>query len=304
MKKAVIVYHRVDFDGIFSYCLVRKWLEEREDIKEIVALGWTYGDPELDIDSYGADELYMVDISFKADQMKTLKNVSAWIDHHGTALRDAEENGYQGMPGLRRLGTAAVELCWEYFYGNVEAPMLIQILGTYDVWNKERLDWENIVLPVQVGLKARWGMQAQEIYNNFGTILLPDYLEKIIEEGTLIKKYEEQQFKYAVKSYSFPVTVAGRFKGIAILTQNFGSRIFASVLNDYDVYVTANRRIDQATGKAFYAIGLYAEPGRIDFDLGKYVRETYGPKSGGHPGACGISCGEEEFIRLIREGQI
>lgn len=304
-KKILTFFHRVDADGVFSYCILRKWLEQRNDVEEIIPCGWTYGDPMPELDTIDYDELYMVDISFPGEFMKKLYSTQdvIWIDHHGTAISDSEKFGYSQMEGLRRNGTAAVELTWEYFFGKQECPELIQYLGAYDVWDKRRFDWEGLVVPIQIGVKAKWGLNFQEIYQNFDYVLSEECLQSIISEGKLLKDYEESQFRYAVKSYAFPVTVAGKFKGIAMLTQNFGSRIFASVLNDYDVYVTANRKTDE-NGNPYFAIGLYAEPGRIDFDLGKYVKETYGHGAGGHPGACGMQTNKEVFRRLIIEGRI
>ena len=311
-NKALIVFHRVDYDGVFSYCIARSALERNS---EVITLGYTYGDPIPELSFLDYDEIYLVDISFPWEVMKSLsedRRRFVWIDHHGTAVRDSEAHGYANVEGLRVLGTAAVELTWEYFYPDEGKPLMAEILGAYDVWNKNHptWNWSDDIVPIQLAFRSAFGMNNQDIYSNFDpsseTLLSSDgSVRDWIERGRLIKKYEDQQFRGAVRAYGFPVTVAGGYKGIAMLTQNSGSRIFESVLGEYDIYVTVNRKYDSATGGHYYTYGLYQEPGRTNLDLGKYVRETYGQDFGGHPGACGgRSSSVDMFLRLIEGGEI
>ena len=306
-KKVCIVSHRSDYDGLFSYCVARKHLEGRDDIGEIMSCGWTYGDPIPEFDTLDYDELYILDVSFPSKIMKHLYDTCdvIWIDHHITAINDSEKYGYNKMEGIRQIGTAAVELTWNYFFGNTVKPDIIQYLGAYDVWQKTRFSWDSIIVPVQLGLKIKYGLNYQTVWDDFGHLLTnPLDLEELIKTGQLIKRYEEQQFRYAVNSYSFPVTVAGKYKGIAILTQNFGSRIFTSVLNDYDVFITINRKTDQTTGKPYFCLGMYSEPTGPDFDFVNYMRTTYGTNFAGHAKSLGGSFGEDLFRQIVLEGRL
>lgn len=100
-----------------------------------------------------------------------------WIDHHKTAIPEhlMEE---QGMEGIRGIGTAACELTWEYLYGPDDyCYELIQYLSAYDVWNKERFDW-NDVMAIQYAARARVGLNVDnmvhliEASGSQGTILV------------------------------------------------------------------------------------------------------------------------------------
>lgn len=306
MKKALLCYHKVDYDGVFSCCIARKALEER--YQEVEPLGFTYGDPLPDFESLDHDLIVMVDISFPPEVMKGLYQTRdcLWIDHHQTALTQADINGYSQMDGLRRIGTGACELCWEFFFGGTPVPLIIQYLSAYDVWNKTRFPWDWETVPLQMILKTKYGMNVQKIWPDFEKMISPEYdVTELLGIGQQIATYEGNQFRSACKTYSFPVTVNGRYKGVCIMTNSFGSRIFESVADQYDIYVTVNRRTDPVTGQVIFPVGMYCEQGRVDFSLAEYLQVTYGvDRSGGHACACGTSLNEEEFRRLIIDCQI
>lgn len=298
MKKVALVYHKVDYDGLFSCCIARKALLEK--YTDIELIGFTYGDPIPDLT--GHDLVVMVDISLPLETMKWLgsEKECIWIDHHQTALDQATREGYSGMGGLRRIGTGACELCWEYFYGEWKCPKLIQYLSAYDVWNKDKFDWNSEVVPLQLILRTKYGMSLQKIWDAYNTLVSSRFLPDLMEQGKLIAEYEANQFRAACKSYAFPVTVNEGYKGICIMTNSFGSRIFEPVIDQYDIYITVNRKVDPVTGKITFPVGLYCEPGRIPFSLGEYVQQKYGPdRGGGHACACGTSLTPDEFAELV-----
>lgn len=294
-RKIVCVYHRVDFDGVFSALLVNHYRGEHE----IVNIGWNYGDSMPDLGEY--DELYLVDISFPSEVMINLpKDKVVWIDHHRTALNSAKEFGYSDIPGLRREGTAGCELTYEYFTGSQDdMPSVIRLLGRYDVWDKSGYyDWDSEILPFQYGLRQEFGLKLEEILPHFFYLLndescIPD----LIDLGYNILKYQQGKWESQVKNHAFPVTVAGKYKGIAMLTPEGGSMMFRSVMDEYDIYIPFNRRLNDK-GEQIYTLSMYAEAGRIDLALGDYVK-SFGLGGGGHPCACGTEITEEQFINLI-----
>ena len=310
MKDGVIIYHRVDFDGVFSASIAEKWINENPEYSSYELFGYTYGDEIPDAESWaknGYDSVIMVDISFPADYMNKYRELwksgvysdLIWIDHHITAIQDSISHGYSDLPGLRGLDSAACEYSWIYFFGEI-VPDIIQLLSAYDIWNKTRFDWGNCVLPLQYALKAKYGVNQVAIAGDFGKLIWssPEELNSIIESGKLILKYLERTWKSAVKVYSFEITVAGRYKGIAMMSSEFSSNLFQSVMDKYDVYCVVNRR-----DKGKYACSLYIEPGRIEsFNAGEYLKANYG--GGGHRGAAGCVLGQEQFERLINNCEI
>lgn len=309
MKKVIIVYHRVDYDGLFS-AGVAKWALTKEGYwDEIEMLGWTHGDPMPKFDEMEFDAAILVDISFPPNIMKWLKgNVDViWIDHHVTALNLADSNGYNDIDGLRRIGQGACELTWEFFTRGARPPMTIQYLSAYDVWDHSRFNWDIEIVPFQLALKAQYGMNFDKIYENFDNFMTDAFsMDHMLEAGRMINDYEKQQFKAAVKTYSFPVTVAGKYKGICILTNSMGSRIFESVKDDYDIYMTANRKTDETTGSVYFTLGMYMENGRLpEFNCGEYLQSRFGSdKAGGHAGAAGTQLNLADFEKLIMKGEI
>ena len=300
MKKNLIVYHRVDYDGIFS-CGIFKDFYAKKGIEADI-FGWNYGDKPLDIGMIMGrySSVSLVDISFSPKEMIRLRDTGrvTWIDHHITAITDSEVHGYNNLPGIREVGTAACELCWKYLYPNREVPEIIKILSSYDVWNKTRYNWEDTVLPVQYGLKTRYGIRAKDIFEDWNYII--GSWEDILDDGMAVYSYLKDTWKSWVSNYSFEVTVAGKYRGICILSPMFGSSCFNSVLDkDYEVYIVANTR----NGGSTYAASFYKESPNIapNFSCGEYAK-LYG--GGGHDSAAGCELTKEQFERLVFNHEI
>lgn len=306
--RSLIIYHRVDYDGVFSLMVAKYALSHIDDIESVDALGYNYGEniPEIPLDY---DQVIMVDISFPPEVMMELKKRNdenlqqiIWIDHHITAIDDSSKYGYDTLPGLRYNGQAAVENTWDYFYEGEEAPMIIQLLGTYDVWNKSRYDWENLVLPLQFALKAIYNFDLEKIWEELPELFTADIteLEKtIIWPGTLILKYLRGTWKSAVKHYSFPCTVGEKYSGLAMLTTEYSSNAFGEETKNYDVCIVLN--YNPQTG--MFKTSMYVDPERdTDFHAGEYMKLKFG--GGGHRGAAGGQVPMEDFLRLIQDGKI
>jgi oligoribonuclease NrnB/cAMP/cGMP phosphodiesterase (DHH superfamily) len=92
-----------------------------------------YPTPKVDAN----DTIIMVDFCLHPfSKMITIKKKAKlfiWIDHHKSAI---EENNAVDctLLGLRREGTAACELTWEYLMHS-PVPKPVKLLGAYDVHN-------------------------------------------------------------------------------------------------------------------------------------------------------------------------
>lgn len=295
MKKVLIIYHRVDFDGVFSGYITKKALQKNEDCT-IETLGFNYGDdiPD-DIDLY--DTVYMVDISLPAVDMKDLyeKGKLVWIDHHNSQILESERFGYFDCPGIRRNGTAACELCWEYFNNDQEEPKLIQYIGTYDVFRRDRFSWED-VLHIQYGVKSLIGvsLSSAELVENLYT---DEFFSKAKEIGKLILDYQRQTWRYQVKNYSFDVEVQGKYKAIAMLTPMFTSLQFDEMLPEYDMCLCINRK-----GPDLYNMSIYTNDD-CDFDAGNFAKNVL-KTGGGHIHAAGMTLTLKQFEEIISTGKL
>ena len=309
-KKTLIIYHRVDFDGLFSAMLY--YFKLKQDYKDIPIdlLGYNYGDnlPDLNKLSSEYEGLIMLDISFPPEYMINLVNIFTldnltWIDHHITAIRDSINYNYSSIMGVRceDNSKSACELVWEYCFPSelYEKPKIIKYLSAYDVWNKEKYDWNNEILPCQHGLRAYLGsMNIDNLIQNPELFLSDDFLEnQILPGGRMINSYLRMKWKTQVKNSAFDITVAGRLRGIAILSPDFTSAMFESVINKgYQVFCICNPKKDNP---GTFSVSLYSEPdGRLNgFELGEYMKKYY--RGGGHPTAAGGRLNKEEFENLI-----
>lgn len=299
--REIVIYHSADFDGVASSLIVWKFVCNYRNQEDIELFGWNYGDelPSVAAMINQYDKIYMVDISFPAEFMRKLYESGklVWIDHHQTAVSDSELYAYNDCPGLRRIGTAACELTWEFCFPGYQCPDLIQYLGAWDVFNKGRFDWEGIINPIQMSCSEHYGMNPKSWMPDLDAIFSNDQtlLQKLISDGNLIYGYTKKRAESAVRKYAFEVKVAGRLRGICILNTTFGSVQFVSVIKNYDCCVVANRK-----SANLYNFSIYVEPEKeplINFHAGEYMKANYG--GGGHRNAAGGTLNLEQFEKLI-----
>ena len=296
-RKILIVYHRADYDGIFSAIITKKYYESKG--VRVDTVGWNYGDELIDIHS--KLPLYqgfvMVDVCLPTQQMIELKESGrlTWIDHHETAITESKENGFDSVLGKREIGIAACELTWEYFNPAKEIPTLISYAGTYDVWDKNRYNWDEDVVPLQYGLKDEYGLSLKKIETDWDDLL--ENCEWAMNKGSVIYEWIRHISEAWVQNCGFEVQVGEQaLKGIAIITPMTGSLVFESVLQKYDLFLVVQVR-DNASR---ITVSMYTEPNKDlgGFSCGAYLKEKYG--GGGHANAGGCNnIGEETFRRLI-----
>lgn len=309
IRKVLVVYHRVDCDGVSSFMISRRYYESKG--LHVEGLGWNYGEDLPDIEAILKEysTITLVDISFPADIMLKLyeSRKFVWIDHHITAIDDSIAHGYNDSVGIRKVGSAACKLCWEYFNPKTEVPLAVELLSEYDVWDKNgSFDWNEVVYPFQVGIKDQvelnlslwgkiWDELVQDEYNEADDEIVNSMVSDIVEKGSMLIEFDKKRNKVAVRKYGFEVTVDGKYKGICLLSPVFGSTAFESVLDEYDIYIVVNR-----IKKNYYNVSFYKEPDRLpEFSCGKYLMANY--QGGGHDSAAGGVLDIKGFTTLIED---
>jgi len=298
-KKVVIIYHRVDNDGLGSFAVANRFFRtinrHKEDPHEIIPCGWNYGDeiPEVLRELDYKDTLYvMVDVSIKS-VMKALHDNGGnliYIDHHQTAIDwvIAEEMSF---PGIQKseIGTSAIKLAWEYFF-KTPVPRVIELVSKGDTWDKSGNWTETRALAKALMVKFDTDVDYWSV--GFETLIYNEKeLDSFIELGKMLNEVEARTFRRYVKS-GFEVTVAGKYKGIALITPQGGSIQFDSVKDKYELFVVINR-VDEDK----FTISMYKEPGDLpEFHIGKYMEEFYG--GGGHESAAGGRITFKQFEKL------
>lgn len=302
-SKVIIIYHRADYDGLFSGNIARKfYLENGFNVR---MLGYNYGDEIPDFSSIirDYDEICILDVSFNPDIMKSLRDSKKvyWIDHHIGTIRDSEEFKYSDIPGDRtKEKMGAVEVAWNYFYPSLKVPYVIELISAYDVWDHDRFCWDLEVTPLQYSLRAKYSLGIGKLWNDWDLIIDdPDYLDELLRSGKTILQYLKAVWKSWCGNYAFEVMVDNKYTGICMLTAQTGSLQFESILDGdkkYDLQIVVNRK-----GPDLYNVSIYKESDDCnDFDCSEYASKVY--KTGnGHKSAAGFTINLEQFTRLIKD---
>ena len=295
-RKILIVYHRADYDGIFSAIIGKKYYESKG--VRVDTLGWNYGDDLIDVHAKIPvyQGIVMVDICLPTPQMIELRESGklTWIDHHETAIKESVEAGFNGVDGQRTIGISACELTWKYFYPAKPIPTLIDYAGTYDVWNKAKHNWDEDIVPLQYGLKDVYNLSLKKIERDWDELLTD--CDWVMDKGVVIYEWIRHISEAWIQNCGFEVQVGEQaLKGIAIITPMTGSLVFESVLTKYDLFLVIQIR-DNASR---ITVSMYSEPDKDlgGFSCGQYLKEKYG--GGGHATAGGCNNITRETLMTI-----
>lgn len=128
------IYHIADHDGKGSGAVVKSVYPE------IKLLGLNH-DMEIPYDEIERHEMVVVcDFALPVNYMFELSKRKdfTWIDHHASVIEEYEKAlkaGAEPIKGLRRTGTAAIELSWEYYYPGRPVPLGISLLAKHDIFD-------------------------------------------------------------------------------------------------------------------------------------------------------------------------
>jgi len=272
------IYHNTDLDGKCSAAIVK------HRHPEVELIPYNYGE-EIDpaVMKATQEAIFIVDVSLPWELMESLGtyNDLIWIDHHEPKIKEAEERGF-APAGIRRVGSAACELCWEYFYPKTKVPICVTLLGRYDVWDQsDKWTWENQILPFQ------WAMR---LYNWSPDdpawalcVFDPDpeaiFIGGTIKTGMTCLEFQKQQDINYCKATAFE----GRFYDLRAVIINkalTNSQTWESVYNPlrHDLMISFYLNKE---GK--WLISLYSDKENIH--CGEICKQFGG---GGHKGAAGF----------------
>jgi uncharacterized protein len=312
----ICFYHKADLDGVCSAAIVKHFVPECElyGIDYVDEFPWDkiegttcQGDGET-CDAQTPREcegqkriVYMVDFSLNnPTDMKRLHELAelVWIDHHKTAM---EACTTPGICGIRVVGQAACELCWEWFTGSwpvKNLPEPVRLLGRYDVWDRNDSGWATRILPFQYGMRSEAGAYVPDsvLWQVFVLGGLPadgfpaqlregEFVEKTTMRGGAILRFMEQQNAQVAKAGVFPYTLqAGgtEYHALCLNTPLFSSQGFDSVWcpDKYDLMLAF-----AMTAAGSWKVSLYSDKPAIDCGA---IAKHFG--GGGHKGAAGFVC--------------
>jgi len=294
--KQVCLYHRSDLDGHCSAAIVKHFRPDAE------LIGVEYGDEILTSEKLwtklkGAD-VCLVDFSLQPwSEMQRLSEEAdavLWIDHHRSAISLYHKEGVTrptDFVAFLREGTAACELCWEYF-SQIVMPRAVYLLGRYDVWDHTDPD----TLPFQYGMRLNDtdpSRAGQDGVFPWGDVLHiggdeENFLSATLEQGQTIIEYQRQEnaklmkvaFLHEWKEYTWLAVNAGGINSLACKS------VFDPTKHDgFMSFFFGGKK---------WKVSLYSPDQAHDFEF--LAQEMDG---GGHPAACGFMVENLKEIGLI-----
>ncbi|NIV13208.1 MAG: hypothetical protein GWN62_18565, partial [Aliifodinibius sp.] len=207
-----------------------------------------------------------------ADVSKTL----TWIDHHITSFQEYVKHPFPCM-GLRRIGTAACELTWNYYFPDKPVPHGLKLIASWDVHD---LEYSDDIVPLQYGARA-----IKDLYDPTnalwakGIFDYPAFVNKIIKEGKIILGYVEAEHAKIMKLYSFEGNFLGH-RAIMVNRGSMNSKAFESVYDpkNHDIMLAFAR-----TPYGDWSVSIYTD--KDDIDVSQIAKEQGG---GGHKQAAGF----------------
>jgi len=256
-----VLYHKSDLDG---WCCA-KILKDRYSDAECI--GVNYGDPLPFLPLGG--KVFVVDFSFPTDMMNILcgDHELFWIDHHKTSIERAHKEKFLASGGqLLEVGKAGCELLWEYLYKEVPMPLVVKLIGRYDVWDHS----DPRVLPFQ------WGMRNR--VTSWEDINFNVDVDEVVKEGKLLLSFQEKEDEKYCKSCAFQVMFGGKV-GVVINKALCNSKALESV---YDPQKHDFCGAFALRANGIWTVSLWSKT----IDVSKIAKDHGG---GGHWGAAGFT---------------
>jgi len=311
-KRKIGIYHRADFDGVLSGAIMKKF------IPGVVLIGLDYGDDfdkfiELNKQVFTNSDMFMIDISFPADQTKKLLSIVHEfhiIDHHPTAelmIKEVTHFSKNLKANIYCEGGSAALLAWDWFNNDLPSPhpvvlqhrpAIVEYVSDHDIWKHEmpgtwavKHGLEEKVRTIFDGSKDPEDPIWQNLLREKRQQLPYDILEEIKTTGKIVESYIKKDYEFHSKECSFPIHNWYRgYSVLAINKQYCGSSIFDTIPNlvDYDFLMCFVRL---SSGK--WKVSLYKGSKPNEIDLGKICLELGG---GGHKNAAGFTSNDLTFL--------
>lgn len=290
----ICFYHSADLDGKCSAAIVKKKYPDA-DLRPI-----NYGDkfPWEDVKN---QDVIMVDFSLQPfEEMLMLFGAAksiTWIDHHKSAIEDynnwrksLEREGRTSPTDHYthcKVGKAACELVWEYYFPDEAMPRAVKLLGRYDVWDFD--ETKDHVLEFQYGMRQddwwpddpKWEPLLEELFLDS-----PLVWDKI-KTGEIILSYVNQQNEIYAKAFSFE-TDFGDLSCVALNRALTNSKALECVFNpnrhDAMILFAWKPKIEA------WNVSLYTTIDTVDVSK---VAKAHG--GGGHAKAAGFQAKELPF---------
>ncbi len=265
----ICIYHNADLDGYCSAAIVQY------KFPECRMVGLNYGDPVPDM--LPGEEVIIVDFSFGKEIMESIdeNQLLTWIDHHKLDI--------DNIRGLRKIGTAACVLTWQYFMKD-PVPLSVQLIGSYDVWDHK----DPRVVPFQYGMRCEEYkyLSAWKPYF-FSESLVEDTIKTGLDVITYVRQFNQIQFE--VLGFKIKLATVNGVEHTGLIINGFKPSFYDEDAYDYYIFWSTEK-------DGTIRVSLRSKK----YDVSKIAR-VYG--GGGHTHAAGFQC-SFELIKEIYKHEI
>lgn len=321
--KEVIILHHTDMDGISAREILRSFLNQYTEYKDIKTIAYNY-EKDFDFASFNPEglDVFAVDLSLKVNDIELISQVShrfIMMDHHATSIRQFgstsdrllrivkpnEESSNDEFKTLVLLDTSrcGAKIVYDVLKktncpdnGDVAIKLLHHVNRTFDDINPNTVnlidqydrwvytDNEPVYLNEYFYASNRVKMPDREFY--FLGILTARDINEFLKIGRDI--FDAKKIISNIQSDNFTqptnITIGDKTYTVCRGYGFTNSLGFGDKMKEYDICETI-RHYDQKTGR--YTVSLYTS--NPDIDVSR-IAELFG--GGGHPGAAGF-CSEE-----------
>ncbi|MBO4285309.1 MAG: hypothetical protein J5895_03660 [Alphaproteobacteria bacterium] len=278
------IYHLADHDGKGSAAIVKSVYPE----VEFMPLNHDSEINYKEIEKH--DKIVICDIALPLEYMFELNATKdlIWIDHHVSVIEEYEQKIKEGeapIKGIRKVGTAAIILTWNYFYPKKKLPLGIKLLGLNDVFDLE----DKRVRPFEYAMQS---LGVNKPGESIWTQLIADEVEinPMVEKGRAILSYIHNRNYRLSRAQAFVTEFDGLRCICANIAQGY-SEFYDSLddIKEYDVMINFFMNKKNCWNLSFYTA-------KDDVDVSKLAAKFGG---GGHAKAAGASALKElpEFLQ-------
>ena len=282
------IYHMADHDGKGSAAIVKSVYPD----VEFLAFNHDSDIPYDLIEKH--DQIIICDIALPLDYMFELnKKIDlTWIDHHVSMIEAYDEKIKEGetpIKGIRKVGTAAIILTWQYFYPQKRVPLGIKLLGLNDVFDLS----DKRVRPFEYAMQALGVNKPNE--KIWGQLIRDEVeINPMVERGRAILSYIHNRNYRLVRAEAF----VSEFEGYKCICANIAqgySEFYDSLdnLDEFDIMINFFMNKKNCWNLSFYTA-------RDDIDVSKIAAKFGG---GGHAKAAGASA-LKELPEFLKKGQM
>jgi len=292
-------FYHTDMDGKCAGAIVKKWWDKQEDSfpnakdrkSEYIAINYNDDFP-FDLITPN-EQVIIVDFSLQKDgEFEKLEEITkniTWIDYHKTAIE--KHPAMSKLKGIRNIDESGCELTWNYYFSNEEMPIIVEMLGRYDVWDFSKHGEKLNELQAGVRLFSTnpeainwvtWLNTQRDNIELDGMGYVNDGLTELLGKGCIALKFRDNQYASLIKAWSFFTEFEG-YKVIACNAGSVSSQLFDSVKEDYDLMMPF-----VWDGKQ-WTVSIYSTK---DIDCSELAKKYGG---GGHKGASGFQCEKLPF---------